>query len=154
MNKNAGLSRNSASKSFARLDNVQNVCISEIAERRRPSAGHSGRSMQVGVLYSPRRVQSETQHFVLFATEMSASTLPKDKEVIMEPILSTGQVGRILGIQPYRIAYAINTGQIAEASFAFLGKRCFTMSDVERTAKHFGVEEVEFVKSGVERDAG
>ena len=56
----------------------------------------------------------------------------------MEPILSTGEVGRTLNIQPYRITYAINTGQIKEASFRFLGKRCFTQSDVEHIAKHFG----------------
>ena len=60
----------------------------------------------------------------------------------MEQILSTGQVGRLLGVQPYRIAYAINTGQIDEASFRFLDKRCFTISDIDRIAQHFGIEDV------------
>ena len=57
----------------------------------------------------------------------------------MEPIHSTGQIARTLNIQPYRITYAINTGQIGEASFRFLGKRCFTQSDIERVAQHFGL---------------
>jgi hypothetical protein len=72
----------------------------------------------------------------------------------MEPILSTGQVGRLLGIQPYRIAYAINTGQIAESSFRFLGKRCFTLSDVERTAQHFGIDEIQKLDFCAEHSAG
>lgn len=61
----------------------------------------------------------------------------------MEPILSTGQVGRLLNVQPYRIAYAINTGQLPEASFRFLDKRCFTMTDVERIARHFEIEQID-----------
>ncbi len=72
----------------------------------------------------------------------------------MESILSTGQVGRLLGIQPYRIAYAINTGQIAEASFRFLDKRCFTLSDVERIAQHFGIDEIQKLDFWVEQSAG
>lgn len=57
----------------------------------------------------------------------------------MEQIYSTGQVARILGIQGYQIAYAINTRQIAEASFRFLDKRCFTTKDIGRIADHFGM---------------
>ena len=57
----------------------------------------------------------------------------------MEQIYSTGQVARMLGIQGYQIAYAINTRQIAEASFRFLDKRCFTKKDIRRIAEHFGM---------------
>jgi hypothetical protein len=57
----------------------------------------------------------------------------------VEQIYSTGQVARILGIQGYQIAYAINTRQIAEASFRFLDKRCFTKTDIKRIAEHFGI---------------
>jgi hypothetical protein len=57
----------------------------------------------------------------------------------VEQIYSTGQVARILGIQGYQIAYAINTRQIAEASFRFLDKRCFTKRDIGRIADHFGM---------------
>lgn len=57
----------------------------------------------------------------------------------MNRIFSLGEVGRLLGIQAYRIAYAINTRQVPEASFKFLGKRCFTVEDIARVAEHFGV---------------
>ena len=58
----------------------------------------------------------------------------------MDHIFSIGQVGRILGVQPYKIAYAIETGQLPEASFHFLHKRCFLEADIKRMAEHFGVE--------------
>ena len=138
----------------ANQDTAQIARGALVAENRKTSAGHSWRWMQVGFPYSPRPVQLEIHHFVLFATKTTALILPKNREVIMESILSTGQVGRLLGIQPYRIAYAINTGQIAEVSFRFLGKRCFTMSDIERIAQHFGVEEIEFVTSSFEQSVG
>jgi hypothetical protein len=57
----------------------------------------------------------------------------------VEQIYSTGQVARIVGVQGYQIAYAINTRQIAEASFRFLDKRCFTSKDIRRIAEHFGM---------------
>lgn len=61
----------------------------------------------------------------------------------MEQIYSTGQVARIVGVQGYQIAYAINTRQIAEASFRFLDKRCFTSKDIRRIAEHFGMFQCE-----------
>ena len=60
----------------------------------------------------------------------------------MDHIYSIGQVGRRLGVQPYRIAYAIEVGQLPEASFHFLHKRCFTDSDIKRIAEFFGVEPI------------
>lgn len=57
----------------------------------------------------------------------------------MDHIYSIGQVGKILGVQPYKIAYAIETGQLPEASFHFLHKRCFLEKDIRRMAEHFGV---------------
>ena len=59
----------------------------------------------------------------------------------MDHVFSIGQVGRRLGIQPYRISYAIETGQIPEASFHFLHKRCFTEKDIQGIAEFFGVTE-------------
>lgn len=47
----------------------------------------------------------------------------------MDHIYSIGEVGRMLGIRPYRISYAIDTGQLPEAPFRFLHKRCFTEAD-------------------------
>lgn len=58
----------------------------------------------------------------------------------MDHIFSIGQVGKILGVQPYKIAYAIEVGQLPEASFHFLNKRCFMEKDIRRMAEHFGVE--------------
>jgi hypothetical protein len=61
----------------------------------------------------------------------------------VEQIYSTGQVARIVGVQGYQIAYAINTRQIAEESFRFLDKRCFTKADIRRIAEHFGMFQCE-----------
>ena len=58
----------------------------------------------------------------------------------MEQIYSIGQVGTRLGIQAYRIVYAIKTGQLPEAPFRFLDKRCFTDSDIKVIAHFFGIE--------------
>lgn len=58
----------------------------------------------------------------------------------MDHIYSIGQVGKILGVQPYKIAYAIEVGQLPEAEFYFLHKRCFFQKDIRRMAEHFGVE--------------
>ncbi|MDB4777840.1 hypothetical protein OAG68_00120 [bacterium] len=58
----------------------------------------------------------------------------------MNEIFSTGQVARRLAIQPYRITYAISNGSLPDASFRFIGKRCFSEDDVQRIADHFGVE--------------
>ncbi len=49
----------------------------------------------------------------------------------MDRIYSIGEVGRMLGVRPYRISYAIDTGQLPEAPFRFLHKRCFTDADVQ-----------------------
>ena len=59
----------------------------------------------------------------------------------MDHIYSIGQVGKILGVQPYKIAYAIETGQLPEATFHFLHKRCFLENDIKRMAEYFGVTE-------------
>jgi len=66
----------------------------------------------------------------------------------MERMFSTGEVARLLGVRPYRITYAISTGRLADASFRFLAKRCFTRSDIERVAQHFGSGPVDLVVAG------
>jgi hypothetical protein len=73
--------------------------------------------------------------FLLAATRIAAKLLHKR----MSRIYSLGEVARLLGVQGYRIAYAITTGQVPEATFKFLGKRCFTDEDIGRVAQHFGV---------------
>lgn len=58
----------------------------------------------------------------------------------MEQIYSIGEVGKRLGIQAYRIVYAIKTGHLPEVSYRFLGNRCFTEQDVQRIAEFYGIE--------------
>jgi hypothetical protein len=58
----------------------------------------------------------------------------------MNHIFSIGQVGRRLKVQPYRISYAIETGQLPEASLHFLHKRCFTEAEIDGIAQFFGVK--------------
>ena len=58
----------------------------------------------------------------------------------MEHIFSLGQVAKMLGVQPYRISYAIETGKLPEAPFHFLHKRCFTEADIRGIAGFFRVE--------------
>ena len=57
----------------------------------------------------------------------------------MHNIFSIGEISKLLGVQPYRITYAIISGRIPEASFRFLGKRCFNSDDIAIIAEHFGV---------------
>lgn len=68
----------------------------------------------------------------------------------MNQMYSIGQVGKRLGVQPYRIAYAISVGQLPEASFRFLDKRCFTETDIKEIADFFRV--VAEQRSTVEED--
>src|SRR5688572_7675655 len=56
----------------------------------------------------------------------------------MNRTYSVGEVARQLNLKPYRIVYAIATGQLPEPTFRFLGKRCFTTSDIQAIATHFG----------------
>lgn len=51
---------------------------------------------------------------------------------------SLTEVGRLLGVQGYRIAYAHTTGAIPEPP-RFCGKRLYTEEDVRRVAAHFNV---------------
>ena len=72
----------------------------------------------------------------------------------MEQIYSTGQVARKLGIQGYQIAYAITTGQLDDASFRCLDKRCFNQEDVKRIALYFGIGRLETEEERMERLRG
>ncbi len=71
----------------------------------------------------------------------------------MIQVFSTGQVARLLGVQPYQIDYAHSTGQIVEPSVRFLGKRVYAPEDVRRVAQHFGVtleDQLKCVEGGKE----
>ena len=58
----------------------------------------------------------------------------------MQKIYSTGEVARLLGVRQHRIDYAITSGQLPPPKFHFLGKRCFSASEVEEIADHYGVQ--------------
>lgn len=53
---------------------------------------------------------------------------------------SIGEVGRLLKLNPHRIAYAITAGTIPEPAYRHANQRCFTKEDVERVIEHFRVE--------------
>lgn len=57
----------------------------------------------------------------------------------MDHMFSLGEVARLLGVQGYRITYAIRTGAVPETAGRLAGKRVFTPADVDRLAGHFGV---------------
>jgi DNA-binding transcriptional MerR regulator len=58
----------------------------------------------------------------------------------MEQIYSTGEVSRMVGVQPYQLTYAIAIGKLPEPKYRFLDKRCFTAEDIRRVAEHFRIE--------------
>jgi len=53
--------------------------------------------------------------------------------------LSLSEAARLLGVKPYRIGYAISTGLVAEPILRVANKRIFQAVDVQRLARHFGV---------------
>ncbi len=58
----------------------------------------------------------------------------------MIQIFSIGDVARLLKIPAHRIAYAISSGALPEPEQRNANQRCFTSGEVQRIAKHFGVE--------------
>lgn len=58
----------------------------------------------------------------------------------MDKFYALGDVARLLNVQGYKIAYAISTGALPDASCRLANKRVFTIEDVQRIARHFGVE--------------
>lgn len=56
-----------------------------------------------------------------------------------EQFFSLGEVADLLGVAPYRIAYAIATKALPEPVFRVANKRAFTTDDVDRAARHFCV---------------
>ena len=53
---------------------------------------------------------------------------------------SLGEVGRLLKISPHRIAYAITATKLPEPAYRHANQRCFTIEDIQRIVKHFGLE--------------
>ncbi len=56
-----------------------------------------------------------------------------------QPMYSTGQAARLLGLRQHQIAYAIANNQLPEPA-RFCGKRLFTQEDLRVIAAYFGVE--------------
>ena len=53
--------------------------------------------------------------------------------------LSLGEVAKLLRVKPYQIGYALSTGLVAEPALRIGSKRIFQTVDVQRLARHFGV---------------
>jgi DNA-binding transcriptional MerR regulator len=49
-------------------------------------------------------------------------------------------VARLLKVKPYQIAYALSVGLVPEPELRISNKRVFSPEDIERLAKHFGVD--------------
>ena len=49
-------------------------------------------------------------------------------------------VARLLQVKPYQIAYALSVGLVEEPELRISNKRVFQAEDIERLAKHFGVD--------------
>jgi DNA-binding transcriptional MerR regulator len=67
-------------------------------------------------------------------------------------IFSTGEVARLLGVQAYRVTYAHATGQVAEPSRLFGGRRAYSLSDLKLLAKHFNVQLLDPALTGAEKE--
>ena len=49
-------------------------------------------------------------------------------------------VARILKVKPYQVSYALSVGLVEEPKLRISNKRVFVEEDVQRLAKHFGVD--------------
>lgn len=54
-----------------------------------------------------------------------------------EKFLSLGEVAKRLGVPPYRIAYAIVNGKVADCEHWFVGRRAFSEPEIQRLAEYF-----------------
>jgi hypothetical protein len=70
----------------------------------------------------------------------------------MTKVYSTGDVVRLLGVKPYRIEYALATGQVPEPKNRVFGKRAFQWQEVQALAEHFGVELKDEAPTGPEME--
>ena len=57
----------------------------------------------------------------------------------MQSCYSLKDVARVLRIQPYRIAHALDVGAVPEPAIRVSNRRVFQREDVKRLAAHFGV---------------
>jgi len=49
-------------------------------------------------------------------------------------------VARLLKVKPYQVTYALSVGHVPEPGTRINNKRVFQEDDIQRLAKHFGVE--------------
>ena len=49
-------------------------------------------------------------------------------------------VARMLKLKPYKITYALSVGLVPEPALRISNKRIFQEKDIERLARHFGVD--------------
>lgn len=58
-------------------------------------------------------------------------------------VYSTTQAAKKIGVKTHRLKYAIENGDVEDATSSFLGKRVFTDEDIERLKIYFQSKEGE-----------
>jgi hypothetical protein len=67
----------------------------------------------------------------------------------MTELFSMKDVARILRVQPYQIAYLLNTNRVPEPQVRLGTRRAFSAADIQRLAERLNVEvPVDFGKGG------
>ena len=56
-----------------------------------------------------------------------------------DELLLLSDVSKMLGIKPYRITYALDTGLVDQPRLRVARTRVFSNEDVQRLAQHFGI---------------
>jgi hypothetical protein len=64
----------------------------------------------------------------------------KTEDNYMTELFSIRDCARRLGVASHRIAYAHETGKLAEVRLRVAGKRIYTAADLRRVAEYFGVD--------------
>ena len=66
---------------------------------------------------------------------------PRTEEQRMKKNMALKEVAQLLGVQPYRVQYAITHGAVAEPKERMSGTRCvYDPQTVRRLAAHFDVQ--------------
>ena len=59
---------------------------------------------------------------------------------VKQNLYTIGEVARILEVQPYKIVYLINTGQVPEPAIRLGGRRAFTIEDMAGIAEKMSIQ--------------
>jgi hypothetical protein len=68
----------------------------------------------------------------------------------MIELLSIRDCAKRLGVASHRIAYAHETGKLADTEYRVAGKRIYTVEDLRRVADYFGIKTSNRAREGRE----